>query len=194
MSRKFHHITSILHFTNLELTNRIQEEKQIESHQLLGVVDSLELLSKSTSRAVSKKSSTVTAVIEKSSALLESTINLKSINVLNDEKTNEITDIKRYVKMTDDDWNYLENIERIKQDGKPSRESTVHFNENEPVKGCHRLSGMSSILKRSSIESQNQFDVKQNALHLIQEKCRKSCKSELFYFNISEDGMNLTFP
>lgn len=79
--------------------------------------------------------------------------------------------------MTANDWNFLEKAKCTRIEERATRDSSVQFDLVEPVPGSKRNSQRSSILKKSSLESENQLNLKQNAFHPIQAKCREAMKN-----------------
>lgn len=134
----------------------------------MAVVDSLELLSKSTHVGADETSSDAENFQQGSTASNSSGDPNEPGHVPPYMKNVNKPHSRQYAKMTDSDWKQLQKLE---VDDSPNRNSSVQF---AAVQSSQRSSRKSSILKRSSVEAEKTTEKTQNALEPIQQKCREA--------------------
>lgn len=128
--------------------------------QLLGVVDSFEILSEKKSRNESLKSSfaKVSDVESKVLEATENSINNNTRLLYTSETQSDISRSQFYKKMSEDEWVELAKVEERKKAGKSSRVSSVQFEDAalQPTTTSSLIrTSQKSILKRVSAQATN---------------------------------------
>lgn len=146
---------------------------------MLAAVDSLEIIKKSSSVFVKRKSSMAAAAQEPRVSVVSfasSSSSSKSCNVPVYMEVPKQHRCQLYAKMTDAEWKKLKKFEESRADGSSTRQSSVQFDDTQHIAITPRSSRRSSILKRQ-IESKTDLSQQQNIPNPIQQKCRDAIKS-----------------
>lgn len=141
----------------------------------------MELISKATSQVNSKNSSIATVAADiPNGSNLSATLSIAD-DVPSYTKTPKKSSYQIYKKMTEDDWIRLKKQEEMKIEEKSPRVSLVQFDETHSRttggQGSRRTSQRSTILKRNSAQSRNEFNQEQDAIYPIRQKCREALEN-----------------